>query len=241
MRINSYGRQDGIPPRTKVLGFLPVFIADKKIEIAFVLLLALSIGLSYAAYKFPVFPFDQALYDELHEETSPLFSILMQAVSSLGNMPASLVLSIMAMAIFAIRSQWQEAIFIFVAAASSVLLAFVLKALIHRSRPFPIAENATGIIQRINQYSYPSGHVVFFAVFFGFFAYLAWLNFIGWARTIAIITCAALIILIAPSRVFLEAHWTSDVIGSYVIGVTWLCILAFAHQLVMHKKTGNPP
>jgi undecaprenyl-diphosphatase len=203
-------------------------------------LLALSIGLSYAAYKFPVFPFDQASYNELHEETRPLFSILMQAVSSLGNMPTPLVLTFIAMAIFAIRRQWLEAIFMLIA-ASNVLLAFALKGLIRRDRPFPIAENATGIIQSINQYSYPSGHVFFFVVFFGFFAYLTWLNFIGWARVIVIVTCAALIILIGPSRVFLGAHWTSDVIGSYIIGMIWLCILIFVHQWVIHRKIDNLP
>ncbi len=212
---------------------------NKQIVLAFVLLLALSIGLTIAAYKFPVFPFDQAFYDELHEETRPLFSILMQAVSSLGNMPVPLALTVIAVAIFAVRRQWLEAIFMLVA-ASNILLAFVLKALIHRDRPFPIAENATDIIQSINQYSYPSGHVIFFVVFFGFFAYLAWLNFIGWTRIITVITCAALIILIGPSRVFLGAHWTSDVIGSYAIGTIWLRILIFVHQLVIHRETNNP-
>jgi membrane-associated phospholipid phosphatase len=201
----------------------------KKIVLAFVLLLALSIIVSYAAYKFSVLPLDQASYNELHEEPRPLINILMEDVSSLGNMPAPMVLTFMAMAIFAFRRQGLEAIFILVT-TSNVLLAFALKDVIRRARPFPITENTTGIIQSINQYSYPSGHVLFFVVFFGFFAYLSLIHFKGWMRTIVITICAMLIILIGPSRVYLGAHWSSDVVGSYLIGSIWLFILILAYQ-----------
>ncbi len=201
----------------------------KKIVLAFVLLLALSITVSYAAYKSSVLPLDQASYNELHEEPRPLIGILMQDISSLGSMPAPMVLTFMAMAIFAFRRQGLEAIFILVT-ASNVLLAFALKDVIRRARPFPITENTTDIIQSINQYSYPSGHVLFFVVFFGFFAYLSWIHFTGWMRTIAITICAMLIILIGPSRIYLGAHWASDVVGSYLIGSIWLLILILAYQ-----------
>jgi membrane-associated phospholipid phosphatase len=211
----------------------------KKIVLAFALVLALSIAVSYAAYKFPVLPFDQASYDELHEKPRPFFGIVMQAVSMLGNMPVPILLTFMAIAFFAFRRQWLEALFMLLV-TSNVLLAFALKDIIRRARPFPVTESTAGIVQSINQYSYPSGHVLFFVVFFGFFAYLAWMNFKGRARIIVIAICAALIILIGPSRVYLGAHWTSDVVGSYVIGIIWLSILIFAHQLVIHRKIDNP-
>jgi membrane-associated phospholipid phosphatase len=202
---------------------------DRKIIYVFVLLLTLSIALSYAAYRFSVLPFDQASYDELREETRPSFNALMLDISSLGYSPAPMVLTLLAMLIFAFRDQWLEAIFMFMT-TSNVLLDYVLKDIIHRARPFPITENITGIIQSIDQYSYPSGHVLFFVIFFGFFAYLAWIHFTGWMRRIAITICAILIILIGPSRVFLGAHWASDVVGSYIIGSTWLIILILAYQ-----------
>ncbi len=208
---------------------------DRKIGLAFVLLFAFSIALSYAAYKFTVLPFDQASYNEFHEEPRPLFSILMLYVSSLGDRHVPMVLTVVAMAIFAFRQQRLEAIFV-LATTSSTLLAFALKAIIHRARPFPLAENTTGIIQSINQYSYPSGHVIFFVVFFGFFAYLAWIYFTGWMRAIAITICAVLIVLIGPSRVFLGAHWASDVVGSYIIGAIWLFVLIFAYQWAKHRN-----
>ena len=192
-------------------------------------MLALAISLSYAAARFPVLPLDLKAYEELKEQASPLFDMLMNNVSDLGEIAFAVTLTAIAMLTFAIQRKWLEAIFM-LATTSSVLLAFVLKDLIQRPRPFPLDQNAPGLIQSINEYSYPSGHVLFFVVFFGFFAYLAWIHFTGWTRVIVIAICGALILLIGPSRVFLGAHWASDVLGSYIIGAIWLFLLILAYQ-----------
>ena len=207
-------------------------------------MLAFAILLSYAAAKFPVLPLDLKTYEELKEQANPLFDRLMAWVSDLGEMAIAMALTAIAMVTFAVRRHWIEAVFM-LATTSSVLLAFVLKELIHRTRPFPLDQNATGInatgiIQSINEYSYPSGHVLFFVVFFGFFAYLAWIHFAGRTRVIVIAICGALILLIGPSRVFLGEHWASDVVGSYIIGAIWLFVLILAYQWVIRRKYHDP-
>ncbi len=208
---------------------------NRKIVFALVLMLAFAISLSYAASRFPVLPFDLKSYQELQEQASPLFGGLMKGVSALGELPIAMALTAIAVATFALRRQWLEAIFI-LATTSNVLLAFALKEIIRRARPFPITENASGLVQSINQYSYPSGHVLFFVVFFGFFAYLAWRHFTGHGRVIVIAICLALIVLIGPSRVFLGEHWASDVVGSYVIGAIWLFVLILAYQWAVRRN-----
>ena len=208
---------------------------NRKIAILFVIMLAFAILLSYAAARFPVLPFDLKSYEELQEQASPLFNRLMQGVSDLGDEAFAVTLTAIVMATFALRHKWLEAIFM-LATTSSVLLTFVLKDLIQRTRPFPLAQNATGLIHSINEYSYPSGHVLFFVVFFGFFAYLAWMHFAGRVRVIVITICVALIVLIGPSRVFLGAHWASDVVGSYIIGAIWLFVLILAYEGAIRRK-----
>lgn len=211
---------------------------NRKIALAFVLTLAFAISLSYAASRFPVLPFDLKSYQELQEQANPLFSMLMKSVSALGELPIAMGLTAIAVATFALRRQWLETIFM-LATTSNVLLAFALKEIIRRVRPFPVAETAGGFIQSINQYSYPSGHVLFFVVFFGFFAYLAWRHFTGRVRVIVIAICLSLIVLIGPSRVFLGEHWASDVVGSYIIGAIWLFILILAYQSAMLRNITN--
>ena len=208
---------------------------NRKIVFAFVLMLAFAISLSYAASRFPILPFDLKSYQELQEQASPLFGGLMKGVSALGELPIAVALTAIAMATFALRQQWLEAIFM-LATTSNVLLAFALKEIIHRARPFPIAENASGFIHSINQYSYPSGHVLFFVVFFGFLAYLTWRYFTGYASVIVIAICLALIVLIGPSRVFLGEHWASDVVGSYIIGTIWLFIMILSYQWAVRRN-----
>jgi undecaprenyl-diphosphatase len=52
---------------------------------------------------------------------------------------------------------------------------------------------------------------------------------------ITIVVCGMLIVLIGPSRIFLGAHWASDVLGGYIIGMIWLFILILAYKwVIMH-------
>jgi membrane-associated phospholipid phosphatase len=208
---------------------------NRSIAIAFVLLLIFALLLSYAAFLYPVLPFDLLSSEELQEQASPLFDSLMKGVSALGDFAIAATLIAIAMLTFALRRQWLESIFMF-ATTSSVLLNFTLKGIIQRTRPFPLIQNATGLIQSINEYSYPSGHVLFFVVFFGFFSYLVWINFAGRARMIVISIFGMLILLIGPSRIFLGAHWATDVLGGYIIGTIWLFILILAYQWVNRRK-----
>jgi undecaprenyl-diphosphatase len=39
-----------------------------------------------------------------------------------------------------------------------------------------------------------------------------------WWRTTLLITSAAFVVLIGPSRMYLGDHWASDVLGAYLIG-----------------------
>jgi undecaprenyl-diphosphatase len=137
-----------------------------------------------------------------------------------------------------LRKKWLEAVFV-VATLSAVLLAEVLKALVGRPRPPTFAMNLNDLFPPINQYAYPSGHVLFFVVFYGFVAYLSWKLLSGWIRRISISICIALIVLIGPSRILLGEHWVSDVIGSYIIGTFWLINLILLYQLVLHSRSSE--
>jgi membrane-associated phospholipid phosphatase len=208
---------------------------DRRLATAIILLLTCAGALSLAAHLFMVFPFDLKITRELQEVQNPAFAAIMQGVSELGEPWFEAVLITIVSAIFVARRQWLEAAFV-VATASSVVLTSAIKVLVGRPRPplFPV--NPADFFLAINRYSFPSGHVLFFVVFFGFIGYLAWVHLAGRTRMIVMAVCCALILLIAPSRVYLGAHWTSDVIGSYVIGVLWLIILVLAYQLAVHRR-----
>jgi membrane-associated phospholipid phosphatase len=209
---------------------------DSRIKTVFFLMLACAIVLSLTAHVFAVFPFDLKISHELQEEKNPVFAFVMQEISVIGNTWIG-ILTVGAVSVFYIvRRQVPEACFI-LATLSVFVLTAVLKVLVARPRPPYFFLDPADILQSINQYSFPSGHVLFFVVFFGFIAYLAWLHQTGSARIIVMAICCALIMLIGPSRVYLGAHWASDVLGSYIIGVLWLFVLILGYQMVLHNRT----
>jgi undecaprenyl-diphosphatase len=209
---------------------------DQRIKTVFFLMLACAIVLSFTAHIFAVFPFDLKISHELQEEKNPVFALVMQGVSAIGDAWIGIVMIGTVSAFYIARRQLLEAGFILATLSNFVLTSF-LKVLVARPRPPYFFLDPANIFQSVNQYSFPSGHVLFFVVFFGFIAYLAWLHQTGFARIIIIAICSALVMLIGPSRIYLGAHWASDVVGSYIIGVLWLSVLILGYQLVSRKRT----
>ncbi len=121
-------------------------------------------------------------------------------------------------AAFALGRRWLEAVLL-VSTISSFEVSSVLKRIVARARPTLEAQD-----------SFPSGHVVVFVVFFGTLGYLAWAHLSGYLRWIVVAACALLIVLVGPSRVYLGAHWPSDVAGGYLIGGIWLLLLLYAYE-----------
>ncbi len=208
---------------------------DRKLVLILALLLVSGITLSIAAYIFGVFPFDLKVENWLRGFDHPIFIAILGLVSILGNGLVPLLSVVAIAAVCAVKKKFLEAIFV-IATLSSIILAGVLKVLIGRSRPPAFEVNVSDLFLPTNQYAYPSGHVLFFVVFYGFVAYLSWKLLTGWIRWISISICIALIVLIGPSRILLGVHWASDVIGSYIIGASWLIILILLYQMAIHRR-----
>ncbi len=208
---------------------------DQRIKILVFLLLVSAVVLSLAAHFFAVFPFDLKITHVLQEERNPAFVFVMEGASAIGDTETGFAMAGVVAAFFVVRRRLPEAGFILLTLSNFVLTSFV-KLVVARPRPPYFSVNPADIFQPINQYSFPSGHVVFFSVFFGFIAYLAWLHLVGYVRVLVVATCGALILLIGPSRIYVGAHWASDVLGGYVIGVLWLLLIILAYGWFHQQK-----
>jgi membrane-associated phospholipid phosphatase len=121
------------------------------------------------------------------------------------------------------------------------LLNEVAKIIIARPRP---SLDEVEIILAANGYSFPSGHSSSAVILFGFLAWLAIVR-IGTPllRAGAVLACVATILLIGLSRVYLGAHWPSDVVGGYAFGLLVLLLLIAVHRRLagIRRPPGSGP
>ena len=148
---------------------------------------------------------------------------LLRAVSWIGSSPQDLAIyGALIFAVAALGSR-RGAAFLLGAVLGATVLYWVVKALVRRPRP---GDPHVHVLTHLGTYSFPSGHVVTYVACYGFLAYLAWIEvrlpIVRWAIVAA---CLALVVLIGPSRIYLGAHWASDVLGAYLLGGLWLSVV----------------
>jgi undecaprenyl-diphosphatase len=101
-------------------------------------------------------------------------------------------------------------------------------------RPRPRAD-LVNVISQLQDYSFPSGHVLFFTTFGGFLLFLAYTTLrSSWWRSLLRVVLGAMVALIGVSRIYEGEHWTSDVIAAYLLGSVWLSL-----TIVMYRR-GKP-
>jgi undecaprenyl-diphosphatase len=108
------------------------------------------------------------------------------------------------------------------------------------NRPRPTADLVT-IIEYAQFQSFPSGHVTFYLVFFGFLTYLMYrLSWVwNWLRWSVSLISLALIFSVPLSRMYLGAHWFTDVLAGFFVGL--LCLIGLARWYVLGKNDPNVP
>ena len=187
--------------------------------------------LAVAAHIYSVLPGDLAATQELQETSNPLVFALMYGVSYLGYPLLSAVIIVVTTLLLLLARLWIAALFLVLTLIADGI-GEVLKLVVGRHRPLPDLVHVT---QQINSPSFPSGHTLHYTVFYGFLAFVLATEFRpSWPRNVLIAVCALLIVLVGPSRVYLGEHWTSDVLGGYLIG--FLCLVPLIAGYLWAKR-----
>jgi undecaprenyl-diphosphatase len=133
---------------------------------------------------------------------------------------------------FALYLLWRRRFYWAAAALSSVfggmLLNKILKYVFHRARP-----QFTNPILSLDSYSFPSGHTMMATVLYGVLAaYLVSETTDPRRRALVVIAASFMIVLVGFSRIYLGAHYLSDVLAAMAEGVAWLSLcLTVVHSV----------
>ena len=124
---------------------------------------------------------------------------------------------------------------VMVAPATALALFMSIKRLYRRPRP------AGALAHGEKTYSFPSGHSAASAAVFGTLAYVLWREeMLGAPEAFALASIPPL--LIGTSRVYLDVHYATDVLGGWSVGsvVTAMSAVVYERVRVLTKRKGRP-
>jgi len=165
---------------------------------------------------------------------TPLLNQIMIIITSIGSMAVMTFLSVMTFSFLAYRKRWYDSALFAIGMLSGLGLELLIKIIFQRARP----DNS---LVQVSGYSFPSGHAVMAFIFFSLLIMLfrndikskAW-------RITFIASCSSIILLVGLSRVYLNAHWFSDVMGGFMIGALWLAFVTIIFLKLMMKYNKSP-
>jgi len=181
------------------------------------LLIAIAFGvLTFLVKTTPSFAIDLRITRSIQLINFPSFSLLMSLISWAGFGPqVTIITGLIVLLIYILGLQW-EAMMALIAALFSTAINVLVKDLIGRPRP---TADLVNVVARLHDYSFPSGHVMYYLGFLGFIWFLVFsLLKPSFKRSLLLVIIGIPIVLIGVSRIYLGEHWASDVLGSYLLG-----------------------
>lgn len=137
--------------------------------------------------------------------------------------------------VLAIRRSFYRLLALTLAVGGGAFLNIVLKHLFHRHRP--VLENP---LVTLSSYGFPSGHTMGSTIFYGALALVIAHSIRSWPRRLWVGLAAALIVaLIGVSRIYLGAHYFTDVIGAIAIGLAWLAFSWTGMETLRRRRAGR--
>jgi undecaprenyl-diphosphatase len=168
--------------------------------------------------------FDLRVTRYLQKSGNPFWNVVNKWLTFMGNSTTSILLALGVLAVAYAMGTTRAGIYA-VATLVAHPINVVLKNIFDRKRP---GEDEVQIFPGPRWgFSYPSGHAMISTAFYGFVAVLIWLHVVPMPTRLALMAPFILLPpLIATSRVYLGAHWLSDVVGGMTGGMIIVVILA---------------
>jgi undecaprenyl-diphosphatase len=168
--------------------------------------------------KVPFEQRDQAIQSWVHGFTRPMLTEMMSGLSWIGSPFVLAPIVTLAAGLMWWQRRKDDAVLVAAAALGGVALNEVMKLHFKRLRP----EVPWAFVHE-HSFSFPSGHSMMAMVMYGVIVYKTQGNLRSkWAKAALTAGAFLMVVGIGVSRVYLGAHYPSDVAGGYFVGAVWL-------------------
>jgi len=165
--------------------------------------------------------FDTSINSAIQNIQSPVL-IKFSAIIGLIFDTKFLIVVILILALYHfIKKSEKDALFSIITISLGASMVYILKEIVQRARPLNILITETG-------FAFPSGHATMSLIFFGIITYLIFKN--RKSKTLkqtTLVVSILAVLIIGLSRLILNAHWFTDILGGFALGavILTICIL----------------
>lgn len=179
---------------------------------------------------------DIAIDAWVHAHVTPTGMAVSRAISDGGSPVVMTVIGVIGGIVLIVRGRTTMLATWIAVFGGGWILERVLKIVVHRTRP---AFTPT----RASQFTlgFPSGHAMMCTLGIGMLVYVLMVPrppAKPW-RELLIGLAASLVLVVGISRVYLGAHYPSDVLGAYAFGVGWLAVCIGVSGIALHRSGGS--
>jgi len=183
-----------------------------------------------------IISFDHWLNSALEIFRNPYLNDLFILTTHLAGTITMIIFGFIALIFFISRKKWRYSLMLLIAMSGGKIIEVLIKNIIGRNRP----DNA--LLETVG-YSLPSGHATIAIIFYSILIYYFRNHLRNAHLKYTLITfCTFIILAVGFSRIYLGAHWFSDVVAGFALGAFWLTLVILSLEFittVFKEKVGK--
>ncbi len=177
---------------------------------------------------------DRPVLEAAVESRTPFWDQVITVYSYLGGPVVAIAATFLAVVgLSLLWRTWTPFLLMLVAGGGSLAMSMTSKGLVARDRP----AQEFSVTPVEPSFSFPSGHALNATIIAGVLAYLLVSRTrSGRVALVAVPLALMHTLLMGLSRVYLGAHWLTDVVVAWPMSFAWLAVILTLHQVAVHRR-----